>query len=363
MALADFLKTINQPSGVTPLQSSIGQPNIPMQGKKTPSPFGDMSSGLNDRLRLMLYALGGALKGESPLQAGLGFQQFTQQQKLEEEAKKRKERLEGLAKTDPNLGKMYELFGEKGLQQGYLRQLDQQAEQQNLQNQLNAASQAGVSRSGLNLLAAGLPLEDVVKYEQEKGLALSGPQVIESIDESVENFVEEADLKNVYSDLGQAFSPADALQEQANKVTRFLGGVDIAPATGAAVRARDNLNLEILATLANDYTGRPSNLLLTEIKKVLPESSATSEKDAFEKYTNIKNQTESRIKNLEQGLQSTTLSETKKESYREELYKSKVLLKKLDAALLGLEKNPEITLKPADLNMQTAGQYSWIYDQ
>jgi len=336
------------------------------QGKMQPSIPQDMDR--NERLRLFAYALGGAIGGDKNFVGNtLALQQQLQQKRTEEEnkriAEERKKRLEEFANTNPELKRMYDLFGEKGLQQGYLKEQEEIESKQNLQMTIDAAKQAGVSNFGLNLLYAGLPLKDVIEIEQEKGLAKSGEEIVSNVDKSVENFVEEADLKNIYSDLGQAFGPADALQEQANRAARFLGGFDIAPATGAAVRARDNLNLEILATLANDYTGRPSNLLLTEIKKVLPESSATSEKDAFEKYTNIKNQTESRIKNLEQGLKSTVLSETKKESYREELYKSRVLLKKLDAALLGLEGVPKATLEPKDLNTQTAGQYSWVYDQ
>lgn len=93
MALADFLKTINQTGGVNPQQSPIGQSNPSMQTSSTPSPFGDMSQkleGKNDKLKLMLYALGGALKGDKDfVQNTLALQQM-QEGKKKQEAQKQK---------------------------------------------------------------------------------------------------------------------------------------------------------------------------------------------------------------------------------------------------------------------------------
>lgn len=194
------------------------------------------------------------------------------------------------------------------------------------------------------LYVAGASLGDIAKFTTQD---LSGQQIIEKTDESVESFTKDTDFQDDYANLDQAFSPADAFQETfLNVPSRFLLGTDLAPETAAAIRDRDNLNLEILATLANDYTGRPSNLLLTEIKKNIPESSATSEADAFQKYSNFKIQTESRIKNLEDGIRSPNLSDSDKEKYREELFKSKVLLKKLQAATLGLKGKSKNILEP-----------------
>lgn len=194
------------------------------------------------------------------------------------------------------------------------------------------------------LYAAGVPFSAIAEFTTQDS---SGQQIIEKTDESVEAFTKDTDFQDDYANLDQAFSPADAFQETfLNVPSRFLFGTDLAPETAAAIRDRDNLNLEILATLANDYTGRPSNLLLTEIKKNIPESSATSEADAFQKYSNFKIQTESRIKNLEDGIKSPNLSDSDKEKYREELFKSKVLLKKLQAATLGLKGKSKNILEP-----------------
>lgn len=89
MALADFLKTINQTGGINPQQSPVGQSNPSMQTASTPSPFGDMSQKLeskNDKLKLMLYALGGALKGDKDfVQNTLALQQMQESKKKQKE--------------------------------------------------------------------------------------------------------------------------------------------------------------------------------------------------------------------------------------------------------------------------------------
>jgi len=168
-------------------------------------------------------------------------------------------------------------------------------------------------------------------------------------------------MQNDYSNLDQAFGPIDALQETIiNKPARLLFGADPASDTAAAIRDRDNLNLEILATLANDYTGRPSNLLLGEIKKNIPEGSATSEADAFQKYSNFKIQTKSRIANLEQGILSNTVADSTKEKYREELVKSKVLLKKLEAATASLAPKDNVSVEP-NTDLVSKGKYNAFF--
>lgn len=262
----------------------------------------------NQRIGLMLAALGDAFAGRDivgrALQRSQAFRQQAEIDRQKQEAE---------------------------------RQRQQQIQtQETLKQYLNPQQYA--------LYAAGVPFSDIAEFTTQDS---SGQQIIEKTDESVEAFTKDTDFQDDYANLDQAFSPADAFQETfLNVPSRFLLGTDLAPETAAAIRDRDNLNLEILATLANDYTGRPSNLLLTEIKKNIPESSATSEADAFQKYSNFKIQTESRIKNLEDGIKSPNLSDSDKEKYREELFKSKVLLKKLQAATLGLKGKSKNILEP-----------------
>ena len=187
-----------------------------------------------------------------------------------------------------------------------------------------------------------------------------GPSIVKEVRESVTNLIKDTKLQDDYANLGQAFGPVDSLQENLiNAPGRKLFGKDFASETAAAIRDRDNLNLEVLATLANDYTGRPSNLLLTEIKKNIPEGSATSEADAYQKYSNFLIQTRTRIQNLEQGILSPNVKEDTKEKYREELYKSLVLEKKLIAATASLAPNKKVDFESSkNEDVNSTGQFN-----
>ena len=73
MPLSDYLNKLNQLQGMQPQQSPIGMPPVGMSEKDQK----------NKNLAIMLYALGGALRGKSALETGLGLQQTLtgQQQK------------------------------------------------------------------------------------------------------------------------------------------------------------------------------------------------------------------------------------------------------------------------------------------
>ena len=81
----------------------------------------------NESLSQLSDALGIAtarLSGDPQrMQMALGMQQS---RKLQEEAAARQQKLQQFAQVNPSLSKMYELFGEKGLQQGYLQQQEGQ---------------------------------------------------------------------------------------------------------------------------------------------------------------------------------------------------------------------------------------------
>ena len=288
--------------------------------------------------------------------------QFAEQQmQMAEQRKKQEERqksLEALAQTNPELAKMYELFGERGLQQGYLRQQESLENEQARISQINSFINAGISYEDANLLAAGLSVEDIKSLRKEDTTAQN---VIDTVNTEVEQIADETKYPDAYSNLDEAFGPQDAIQENLlNKPFRFLFGADPADETGAAIRSRNSLNLEIKAILAADYTGKPSNLLLQEIEKVLPTQTATSEKDAYEKYLNLLQRTRSRAKNLEQGIKSEITSNADKEKYREQLFKTRELEKKLDAAVESLKPRGKETLK-ADESFVSEGKYTSLY--
>lgn len=271
-----------------------------------------------------------------------------------ENAKAKAEQEKAINAMSPEQQQIYKTFGpsaafqyQQNLQAGEIAGI---AEQRQIQSLINA----GYTPEQANAIVVG-----GLKPNEVKNLNVSsGQSIIDETNEIVETLNKDTGMQNDYSNLDQAFGPVDAFQENIiNKPSRFLFGADPAGDTAAAIRDRDNLNLEILATLANDYTGRPSNLLLGEIKKNIPEGSATSEADAFQKYSNFKIQTQSRIANLEQGIRSENVSDATKEKYREELVKSKTLLKKLEAATASLAPKDSVSVK-ADTNFVSEGKYN-----
>ena len=353
----------SNPYGLIPQTPSTGTlgltPQVTPQPPQPPQPQAPMNA-RNERLGYMLLSLGGALRGQDPLQSFQQVQQLKQQRDIKKQQEEREKRLKALAENNPGFAKMYELFGEKGLSSAFLSQLEAEENQKIRQNQINSFINAGISAEDASLLAAGLSVDDIKSLRSKE---TTSQNIIDNVSEEVEVVAEETNYADAYSNLDEAFGPADAFQENfLNRPFRFLFGADPAGETGAAVRARNALNLEIKAILAADYTGKPSNLLLQEIEKILPTSTATSEKDAYEKYLNLLQRTKSRAKNLEQGIRSEITSDANKEKYRELLFKTRELEKKLDAAVLSLKpKDKEALEPPEDFGFDPGGRYTGLY--
>ena len=306
-----------------------------------------------DTLRMVNANKSGNTQGVALYANRLANRRAEEQARLKaEQAKRDEEKL--INSMNPEQQRIYKTFGANAAfqygQQQRNAEIAGMAEQRQIQSLINA----GYTPEQANAIVVG-----GLKADEVKNLNVSsGQSIIDETNEIVETLNKDTGMQNDYSNLDQAFGPVDALQENIlNKPGRFLLGKDFASDTAAAIRDKDNLNLEILATLANDYTGRPSNLLLGEIKKNIPEGSATSEADAFQKYSNFKIQTQSRIANLEQGIRSENVSDATKEKYREELVKSKTLLKKLEAATTSLAPKDSVSVK-ADTNFVSEGKYN-----
>jgi len=332
----------NTPFGMVNSQPNIG-PITPM----TPQPAKDRTG-----LATMLFALGGALRGDKD------FVQNTLALRQIQENKKRQQNLQQFAQTNPEFQKMFELFGKQGLQQAMQQDQAKKLADTQLNQQIKSLQGAGFNQEEINLFLAGVDPKDIIGFRQDG--SLSGEQIIEDVEKNVEQTIEETNVLDTFADLDQAFGPIDAAQEGASRLTRVLG-FDVDPKTGAAVRARNSLNTEILANLAADFTGRPNMLIYENIRGNLPMTAATSENDAKEKYINIKDQVDARINNLKQGLKSTTVSDSDKEKYREELNKSILLSQKLDSAILSLSGKPKDILEPDNVDFGMSGKYTGLY--
>jgi hypothetical protein len=255
--------------------------------------------------------------------------------KVETEEELKRKQLDNFAKQNPQFAEMYKIFGEKGLQTAYLDSVAAQRQEQEKKQLEQTYIDAGMNPQLASLIASGVDPEiaqDLLGGDTEQ-------DIIDNIDKQVEATEEMTNFADQFANLSEAFGTADAIQEGINVAARGLGFNDPAPETGAAARARDSLNLEILANLAADFTGRPNMLIYEEIRNILPTKTLDSEFAAFERYKNVLNLTEGRINDLESGIKSNLTSDSNKTKYAEELAKTKRLKLKLEAAIASL--NPE----------------------
>ena len=80
-----------QPGGVQPMQSPIGMPPVGSAEKDAKS----------QKMAMLLYALGGALKGKDPLESGMAVRQMQQQQQSQAKLKKQEQARNEWIKNNP----------------------------------------------------------------------------------------------------------------------------------------------------------------------------------------------------------------------------------------------------------------------
>jgi len=281
--------------------------------------------------------------------------------KVETEEELKRKQLDDFAKQNPQFAEMYKIFGEKGLQTAYLDSVAAQRQDQEKKQLEQTYIDAGMNPQLASLIASGVDPEiaqDLLGGDTDQ-------DIIDNIDKQVEATEEMTNFADQFANLSEAFGTADAIQEGINIAARGLGFNDPAPETGAAARARDSLNLEILANLAADFTGRPNMLIYEEIRNILPTKTLDSEFAAFERYKNVLNLTEGRINDLESGIKSNLTSDSNKTKYAEELAKTKRLKLKLEAAIASL--NPERKQVKKDFfdpkEISGTGQFKDFYRQ
>jgi hypothetical protein len=238
----------------------------------------------NDSLRQLSDTLNMAtaqLSGDPQrMQMALGMQQS---RKLQEEAAARQQQLEQLARTNPSFAKMYQLFGEKGLQQAYLQEQQEQKQSLQLKQQKENLKTAGLSDTEINLyLSAGMDVKDILELRKDVDLDKTVSQLDEEVIES-KGIVSEG-LKN----LDEAFGLADTIQTVFAKGLGPVSPIQIAPTTTAANTARKVLNERIREKFVSEYTGRPSVYLNTRIDALLPQSTYLTELEAKQQYEEVK---------------------------------------------------------------------------
>lgn len=273
----------SNPYGLIPQTPSTGTLGLtPQVTPQTPQPQ-QQGMDRNQRLAYILSALGGALKGQDPLQNIQQMQQMYQMREAKRLEEERQKKLQELSLTDPSLTKMYELFGERGLQQGYLQQQEQEQALLQQQQLLQTYRDAGLSDEEVSLAVAGLPVKDILELrDTDKGLEKSIPQLEEEVLET-KGVVSEG-LK----DLGQSFGIGPTIGGGLASALGPISPAQIAPRVTRANAARQVLNERVREKFVSEYAGRPSVYLNTRIDALLPQTSYLTDLEAKQRYEEVR---------------------------------------------------------------------------
>ena len=343
---------------------------------------------------LLLGVLGDAVSGRSTVERASLLNRNFQADKEKRIAEEERNRI--LAGMSDNERKIFETYGANAAFQ--YKQAQENAEITALQKQRQAQAfrDAGIDERSIALYLNGdLPIDKAIEIfgpskDQQKidaivaggftpeeataiavgGLdpddlfknnkILSNENIIKNVNNNVNKYLEDSKVQDTYANITEAFGPFDGLQSAATTVTNPLGFV-IGGKTNQAVNARTNLNNEIRANLVDDYSGRPNVFLLTKIEELIPATSFTSEFDAMQRYKLIKNSFDSMVVQLEAGINGNLLTDATKQQYADDLYKTKIVQAKLEAAIKGLEGDEKVSLEQVNENFSSTGKYSNFY--
>lgn len=322
----------------------------------TPMPI---TTDSNERLRMMAFALGGALRGDPNFAQQTLALRKQQQQQLQQQ--QRQTKLQELAQTDPNLARMYELFGERGLQQGYLQQQEQQQKLLQSQEQIQRLANAGFSNEEINLALAGVDLEDILELRKE---GLSG--VEEKTTEQLVQEVEEQKLQDPESlkkleNIGQAFGAVDAVEQKLNVALGPIFGTPF-KGTAEAVSAKNVLNERIREKFVNQYSGRPSVYINQRIDLLLPRGEYIDEAIAASKYQDTRKVLREGLDEMKTKIDSGIYKGTELLEVQQNFKDIQSIVSDLDVAIKALEgtkKDPEI-LSPSTI-FKPSGAYDSFY--
>ena len=332
MAIADMLKSFGQ--GIDRGFTKIGGYD-PSQQVSPEEALMRKNAGI-EALQRTLGRSSAILSGD-PQRLALSAQQ-DEAARLGKTQQERQKSLQAFAQTNPELAKMYELFGEKGLQQGYLRQQERQESLAGSQQQIQGLQNAGFTEQEINMVLAGLKPKDVIELRTEplQDFELKTPEDLtkEVEQEKLDNPEQLEKLKNI----DQAFSLADTVQQAVNVGIGPIFGTPF-KGTAEAVSEKNVLNERVREKFVNQYSGRPSVYINQRIDALLPQGQFVDETLAASKYEDVK-------KVLNEGLTEMKNKLTSNVYKGEELlevqnqYKSiQSLITDLDVAINSLRKS------------------------
>jgi len=269
-------------------------------------------------------------------------------------------------KNNPELLKIYNTFGKGAAFQESQRLRNAEINAAQQKRQIEGLKEAGFSNREINLFVnAGMKADDILALRDQGSSGQSLDEIKNKVNlerstqDEVTGKAPADDLANLNEAHGSILPGGDAFQENViNTVARKVFGSEPADETGAAVRAKTELDERILQVTTQNYSGRPSVFLLEQIKKLIPPVN-TSDKDAFESYSKIETRVRGYLQDLEREIQSGQFKGEKLESMKSDFRELYGLQQDLETAKKGLG-DFQADIKP-NLDNQSSGNYDNVY--
>ena len=295
----------------------------------------------NRRRAIGLSVAAEAFKQGDPVGRAIGLQQQFEQQEAQAERERlqaeRQKFLETFAQTNPELAKMYKLFGEKGLQQGYLRQQEIQESAASSQQQIQRYKDAGFSDQEISLILADVTPKDVIELRTEplQTFETKTPQDLtaEVQEEKLKNPEQLQKLQNI----DQAFSFADAVQQTINVGVGPILGTPFKE-TAEAVSEKNVLNERVREKFVNQYSGRPSVYINQRVDALLPLGQFIDETIAASKYEDVQKILKEGLTEMGSKLNSGAYKGTELLEVQNQYKSIQSLVSDLDVAITSLRK-------------------------
>jgi hypothetical protein len=305
-----------------------------------------------------LAALSESLRGGDPVGRTLGLQQQLEAQQQQAEQDKL---LQQFAQTNPELAQMYNLFGERGLQQTYLSQQEQKQNIIRAEQQIQRYKNAGFTDQEINLLLSDMTPKDVIELRQTG--VMPEPKTPEQLTKEVqEEKQKDPDYIKKLENMDQAFGPIDALQQ---RITESVGPVLpflVEEDTAETVSVKNVLNERIREKFVNQYSGRPSVYINQRVDLLLPLGEYMTEDMAASKYQSTKKVLEEGLNEMKSKMDSGLYTGTERLEVEQNYKDIQSIVSDLDIVIRSLEKaKPEKqSLEPIS-GMAAQGTYDQYF--